>query len=63
MNRQKYGQMREVFLPNFPGLHKRFWVLEKLIQKHLPELGNHFVRPLASGLVTFLFLFGLTYFF
>lgn len=35
-------EMREVFLPCLPGLYKHAYVVERLVRRNLPVLGDHF---------------------
>lgn len=36
--------LRDIFTPKLPGLYKHSQMIEFLLEKHLPELHNHFVH-------------------
>jgi hypothetical protein len=52
--------MRDVFLPQLPGLFKHSQIIELLIKKHMPDLWSHFLQfNIKAEMYTSEWVFGL----
>jgi hypothetical protein len=41
-------ELRDIYEPGLPGLYKHCYVIDSLINQHLPDLFKHFVKNINS---------------